>query len=104
MAQHTSEPSSCGKGISIEEGCSRDDDSDVSSLKEEIGILKQQNIKKDILIGKNDVRIAESEEDNALKSKQIYELQTNLGSLAAFYFSLKNKLFEAFGDKFQSLF
>ena len=75
----------------------------MSSLKEEIGILKQQNIE-DILVGKHDVRIAELEEENSMKSKQISELQTNLGSLTAFYFSLKNKIFEAFGDKFQSLF
>ena len=68
----------------------------MSKLKEEIGILNQQNIEKDILIGKHDVRIAELEADNALKSKQISDLQTNLGSLTAFYFSLKNKLFAAF--------
>lgn len=104
LAQHSPEPSSRGKGISIEEGRFGDDDSDMSKLKEEIGILKQQNIEKDILIGKHGVRIAELEEENALKTKQIYELQTNFGSLIAFYFNLKDKLYEAFGDKLQSLF
>ncbi|CAI9298687.1 unnamed protein product [Lactuca saligna] len=104
LAQHSSEPFSSGKWISIEEGHSGDVDPVVSKLKEEIGILNQQNIKKDILIGKHDVRIVEPKADNALKSKQISDSQTNLGSLTSFYFNLKNKLFEAFGDKFQSLF
>lgn len=104
MAQNIYEPSSRGKGISFEEGRSGDGDYEKFSLKEEIGILKQQNIEKDILIRKHDIRIIELEADNALKSKQISELQTNLGSINAFYFSLKKKLFEAFGEKFQYLF
>ena len=74
LAQQISEPSSRGKGIYIEEDRSGDDDSDVFSLKEEIGILKQQNIEKDILIRKHNVRIVELEEDIVLKSKQITEL------------------------------
>ena len=40
LAQNISEPSSHGKGISIEEGRSGDGNTEVSSLKEEIGILK----------------------------------------------------------------
>ena len=100
--QQISVPSSHAKGISIEKGHSRDDDPLVSKLGEEIDVLKHQNIEKDLLIGHHDIRIADVEADNALKSKKVSDLQTHLGTLTACYYDLKRKLAEELGDRFKS--
>ena len=39
-----------------------------------------------------------------MKTKHIKDLQTNLGSMTTFYLSLKNILYDAFGDKVKALF
>ncbi|CAI9264321.1 unnamed protein product [Lactuca saligna] len=43
-------------------------------------------------------------ENDEEKTKQIKDLQTNLGSVTAIYFILKNVLYDAFGDKVKALF
>ena len=104
LAQNISDSPSQGKGISFEEEHSGDDKTLVSKLREEIEILRQEVIEKNILLEQHDSYITKLRERDELKSKQISDLQTDLGSLTAFYFGLKCKLFEAFGDKFQSIF
>lgn len=66
--------------------------------------MKQKNIEKDIFLEQYGNRITELQSENASKTKQIIDLQTNLGSVTAFYFNLKNKLFDAFWDMLKSLF
>ncbi|CAH1417207.1 unnamed protein product [Lactuca virosa] len=94
-------PQSRGKGIYIgsEQGGGEDSQQTIFELKQEILILKQESIEKDLLIGKLDVRVSELEKDNSQKNKQISDLQANLGGLTAFYFDLKDKLFRNFGDE-----
>ena len=75
----------------------------ISDLKEEITTLKQKITEKDVLIGNLDIRVSDLEEENFQKSKQISDLQLNLGALSAGYFDLKNKLIAEFGDKFKTI-
>ncbi|CAI9282244.1 unnamed protein product [Lactuca saligna] len=49
-----------------------------------------------------DVGVSKFEEENTLKSKQISDLQLNLGALYVGYFELKNKLISEFSDKFKT--
>nr|KAJ0215764.1 hypothetical protein LSAT_V11C300123010 [Lactuca sativa] len=103
LAFQDSIPQSRGKGICIGTGQGGDEDSQhtISELRQEILILKQESIKKDMLIGKLDVRVLELEQQNSQKNKQISELQANLGGLTTFYFDLKDKLIGKFGDEFK---
>ncbi|CAI9281783.1 unnamed protein product [Lactuca saligna] len=100
----SSTSSSRGKGISFREEHSGDDKSTVSELREEIGILRQELIEKKTLLEQNTSYIEELKEKDEEKTKQIKDLQTNLGSMMAFYFNLKNVLYDAFGDKVKALF
>ncbi|CAI9271280.1 unnamed protein product [Lactuca saligna] len=77
LAQHNP-TSSYSKGILFIEECAGDDKSSTSDLREEI----------------------EDEE----KTKQIKDLQTNLGLVTASYFNLKNVEYDAFGEKVKALF
>ncbi|CAI9271079.1 unnamed protein product [Lactuca saligna] len=70
-----------GKGISIGAESSNKEEGTIFELKEEIGILNQKLIEKDVSIGNVDL---------------------NLGALTAVYFDLKNKLIREFGDKFKT--
>lgn len=65
-------------------------------------MINQRLIKKDFLIDKLDTRVFELEAVNTLKTKQISDLQTQLGALTTCYFDLKIKLDEEFSDKFKS--
>ncbi|CAI9300131.1 unnamed protein product [Lactuca saligna] len=49
-----------------------------------------------------DVRVSELEKENEHKSKQISDLQLNLGALCGCYFELTKKLIIEFGDKFKT--
>ncbi|CAH1428052.1 unnamed protein product [Lactuca virosa] len=66
-------PQSKGKGISIGSGHGGDEDSQptISELKQEIVLLKQESIEKDLLIGILEVRVSELEKENSQKNKQI---------------------------------
>ena len=68
LAQHSPKLSSRGKGISIEEGRSGDNKTLVAKTQEEIGILKQKNIEKDIKLEQNGNYITELQAENALKT------------------------------------
>ena len=46
--------------------------------------------------------MAELREDNVLKTKQIADLQTQYGHLAANFLELQKKLEDKFGDEFKS--
>ncbi|CAI9298201.1 unnamed protein product [Lactuca saligna] len=116
LAENEADLPSRGKGISIEEGNLKGDDSSNPELKEEITVLKQQIIEKDLQIEDLDAclsvleaesslktdQISALQQENAQKSKQMSDLQINLGALSASYFDLKNRLIADFGDKFQS--
>ncbi|CAI9259227.1 unnamed protein product [Lactuca saligna] len=93
-----------GKGISFRKKHPGDDKTSVSLLREEIGILNQELIEKSILLEQHTSYIEELKERDEMKSKQIKDLQKNLGSITTFYFSLKNILYDAFGDKVNALF
>lgn len=107
--QQGSIPSSGAKGISIEEGLSRDDDSTMSELKKEISMLNQKKIELDIHVAdleaekiQLNLRIADLEANKTLKKKQISDLQTHFSVLTTCYYDLKNKLAEELGEKFKS--
>ncbi|CAI9268291.1 unnamed protein product [Lactuca saligna] len=104
LDQHSPTSSSRGKGISFREEHSGDDKSTVSELQEEIGVLRQELIEKNIQLEQLASHLEELKERDEEKSKQIEDPQTNLGSVTAFYFNLKNVLYDAFGDKFKALF
>ncbi|KAL7602750.1 hypothetical protein Lser_V15G16330 [Lactuca serriola] len=104
------------KCISIGEGSMKGEDISKPELREEITVLKQKIIEKDLQIEDLDSHISvleaesslnsdqnfELQQDNAQKTKQISDLQLNLGALSASYFDLKNRLIVEFGDKFQT--
>ena len=74
LSQESVNPAPKGKFISIGATSSNNEDSTVFKLKEEIGIMNQKLIEKDVLIGTLDVKVSELERENAQKSKQISEL------------------------------
>lgn len=55
------------------------------------------------MIGKLDIRVSELEKYNSEKDAKISELQANIGGLTTLYFDMKQRLFQKFGDEFQSL-
>ncbi|CAH1440461.1 unnamed protein product [Lactuca virosa] len=65
--------------------------------------LEQSSAEKDLIIGKQDIRISELEKENLIKDSKISELQGNLGGLTALFFNLKLRLFQKFGDEFHPL-
>ncbi|CAH1446738.1 unnamed protein product [Lactuca virosa] len=67
LAFQDSIPRSRGKGIHIGSGQRGDEDSQqtIFELRQEILILKQESIEKDLLIGKLDVRVSELEKENS---------------------------------------
>ncbi|CAI9264703.1 unnamed protein product [Lactuca saligna] len=99
LAQQDSDPSPCGKGISIGEGNVGGEEPSIVDLRVEIGVLTQKIIEKNVLIGNINVQVSKLEEENILTSNHIYTLQVNLGALTAGYYDLKNKLIAEFGDK-----
>ncbi|CAI9269201.1 unnamed protein product [Lactuca saligna] len=64
--------------------------------------LAKVSIDKDLLIGILDVRVYELENENSQKSKQISDLQPNIGGLTTLYFDLKEILIGNFGDEFKT--
>ena len=102
LARESVDPAPKGKGIYIGAGSSDDEDQIIFELKEEIGILNQKLIEKDLLIGTLDIRVSELEKENSQNLKQNFDLQLNLGALTAGYFDLKNKLISEFGNKFKT--
>ncbi|CAI9283455.1 unnamed protein product [Lactuca saligna] len=103
LAQH-SPTSSRGKGISFREEHTGDDKSSSSDLQEEIGVLRQELIEKTIQMDQITSYIEQLRAKDEEKTKQIKDLQTNLGSVSASYCNLKNVLYNAFGEKSQSPF
>ncbi|CAI9271189.1 unnamed protein product [Lactuca saligna] len=103
LSQH-SPTSSRGKGISFREECTGDDKSSTFDLREEIGILHQELIEKTIQMDRLTSYIEDLRAKDEEKTKQIKDLQTNLGSVTASYFILKNVLYDTFGEKFKALF
>ncbi|CAI9298441.1 unnamed protein product [Lactuca saligna] len=103
LARKDVDPAPRGKGISIGAGISDKEDSTIFYLKVEIRIINQKLIENDVFIGNIDVIVSELEMENIQKSKQISDLQLNLGALSARYFDQKNKLISEFGDKFKTL-
>ncbi|CAI9261273.1 unnamed protein product [Lactuca saligna] len=93
-----------GKGISFREEHTGDDKSSSSDLREEIGVLRQELIEKTIQMDQLTSYIEELRAKDEEKTKQIKVLQTNLGSVTASYFNLKNVLYHAFGEKVKALF
>ncbi|CAH1440067.1 unnamed protein product [Lactuca virosa] len=69
-----------GKGISIgsKQGGDEDSHPTVSELNQEIMLLKQESIEKDLLIGSLDVRVSSLKQENSVKDAKISELQANL--------------------------
>ncbi|CAI9270115.1 unnamed protein product [Lactuca saligna] len=82
-------------GQGIDEGSAQT----IFELKQEITNLKQESIKKELLIGSLDVRVLELEKE---KGKHISDLQENLGGLIALYYDLKDKLIGKFGNEFKT--
>ncbi|CAI9282276.1 unnamed protein product [Lactuca saligna] len=78
LAQNSPISSSQGKAISFEEEHSGDDKTLVSKFREEIGIIRQDVIEKNILLDQHESYIIELRERDELKTKQITDLQTNL--------------------------
>ncbi|CAH1452659.1 unnamed protein product [Lactuca virosa] len=76
---------------------------DVVLLQNRVFDLEQSSAEKDLIIGKQDIRISELEKENSNKDSKIYELQENLGGLTALLFDLKQHIFQKFGDEFQPL-
>nr|KAJ0190199.1 hypothetical protein LSAT_V11C800412640 [Lactuca sativa] len=76
---------------------------DVVQLQNRVFDLEQNLVEKDLIIGKQDIRISELEKKNSDKDSKISELQANLGGLTALFFDLKQCLFQKFGDEFQPL-
>ncbi|CAI9299408.1 unnamed protein product [Lactuca saligna] len=75
LAFQDSIPQSKEKGIYIGFGQRGDEDSQqtISELKQEIVILKQECIQKDLLIGNLDVRVSELEKENSQKTLETFE-------------------------------
>ncbi|CAI9277795.1 unnamed protein product [Lactuca saligna] len=65
--------------------------------------LEQNSAEKDLIIGKQDIRISNLEKENSDKDSKISELQVNLGGLTDVFFDLKQLLFQKSGDEFQPL-
>ncbi|KAL7595519.1 hypothetical protein Lser_V15G29441 [Lactuca serriola] len=74
----------------------------IVELKQEIEILKQKQHTKNDLIGNLDIRISKLKKEDSQQSKQISDLQLNLGALTAGFFDLENKFVSEFGDKFKT--
>ncbi|CAI9276901.1 unnamed protein product [Lactuca saligna] len=91
-------------GISFKEEHSGEDKSTVSELREQISVLGQELIEKNIQLKQLVSHVEELKERDEEKTKQIKDLQTNRGSMTAFYFNLKNVLYDAFADKVKALF
>ncbi|CAH1431975.1 unnamed protein product [Lactuca virosa] len=64
--------------------------------------LEQSSAKKDLIIGKQEIRISDLEKENSIKDAKISEL-ANLGGLNVLFFDLKQRLHQKFGDDFQPL-
>ncbi|CAH1441181.1 unnamed protein product [Lactuca virosa] len=64
-------------------------------------LICKNSTEKDLVIGKQDIRISELEKENSGKDSNISELQANLGGLTALFFDLKQRQFQKFGDEFQ---
>ncbi|CAH1445587.1 unnamed protein product [Lactuca virosa] len=76
---------------------------DVVLLQNKVFDLEQSSTEKDLIIGKQDIRISELEKENSNKDSKISELQENIGGLTALFFDLKQRLFQKFSDEFQPL-
>ncbi|XP_023734028.1 uncharacterized protein LOC111881878 [Lactuca sativa] len=76
---------------------------DVALLQNKVFDLEQSSVEKDLIIGRQDIRISELEKENSIKDAKISELQANLGGLTALFFDLKQRLHQKFGDEFQPL-
>nr|KAJ0212500.1 hypothetical protein LSAT_V11C400178280 [Lactuca sativa] len=76
---------------------------DDSLLQNRVFDLEQTSTKKDLIIGKQDIRISDLEKENSIKDEKISELQANLGCLSGLFFDLKQCLHQNFGDDFQPL-
>ncbi|CAH1441047.1 unnamed protein product [Lactuca virosa] len=76
---------------------------DVLLLQNRVSDLEQSSAKKDLIIGKQDIRISELENENSVKDLKISELQANIGGLTALFFDLKQRLHQKFSDEFQPL-
>lgn len=48
------------------------------------------------------IQVSDLQEDKAIKSKQIFELQDHFNLLTSSYFNLKKKLEDDFGDKYKT--
>ncbi|CAI9260041.1 unnamed protein product [Lactuca saligna] len=76
---------------------------DVIYLKNRVFDLEQNSTEKDLIIGKQDIRISEIEKEKFDQDSKILELQLNLGGLITLFFYLKQHLFQKFDDEFQPL-
>ncbi|CAH1415665.1 unnamed protein product [Lactuca virosa] len=76
---------------------------DVVLLQNRVFDLEQNSVEKDLIIGKQDIRISKLEKENSDKDSKILERQANLSGLTALFFDLKQRLFQKFGDEFQPL-
>ncbi|CAH1443896.1 unnamed protein product [Lactuca virosa] len=65
--------------------------------------LEHSSAEKDLIIGKQEIRINDLEKENSIKDAKISELQANLGGLTALFFDLKQCLHQKFGDDFKPL-
>ncbi|CAI9270021.1 unnamed protein product [Lactuca saligna] len=76
---------------------------DEASIRLEVGVLRQQLIEKSIQMDQLSAYVLELRAKDEEKTKQIKDLQTNLGSVLASYLNLKNVLYDAFGEKVKAL-
>ncbi|CAH1449528.1 unnamed protein product [Lactuca virosa] len=76
---------------------------DVALLQSRLFDLEQSSTEKDLIIGKQDIRLCDIEKEKSIKDAKISELQENLGGLTALFFDLKQRLHKKFGDDFQPL-
>ncbi|CAH1415800.1 unnamed protein product [Lactuca virosa] len=76
---------------------------DVTLLHNRVFDLEQSSAEKDLIIGKQDIRISDLEKENSIKDAKISELKANLGGLTTLFFNLKQRLHQKFGDDFQPL-
>nr|KAJ0207935.1 hypothetical protein LSAT_V11C500297960 [Lactuca sativa] len=76
---------------------------DVVLLQNRVFDLEQSSTEKDLIIGKQYIRISEIEKESSIKDAKILELQANLGGLTALFFDLKQRLHQKYGVEFQPL-
>ncbi|CAH1422127.1 unnamed protein product [Lactuca virosa] len=76
---------------------------DVALLQNRVFDLEQSSAKKDLIIGRQDIRISDLEKEKSIKDGMISELQENLGGLTTLFSDLKQHIHQKFGDDFQPL-